>query len=341
MLVQLQRIKIKTVTFHLRPVILEDLAAVVELLNICAIDQTGAPDTNENLLKADWEGPSFDLAESVRVAETADSQIVGYISVWDTDPLPVSNWVWARVHPQFEGLGIGSALMEWAEQRLQQTVTRVPDDLQVKYFAGSLSTHEPTKRLLEDCGMNLVRYFGRMVIDLDHKTPQPQFPSGITLSTFAEFGDLRAIYRAFDDAFQDHWGHVPQPEEEMLAEWKHWTSTDDEFNPDHWYIAMDGPDIAGICLCRPREWEDPDMAWVNILGVRRQWRRQGLALAMLHHAFGEFFRLGKPRVGLGVDAGSLTGATGLYKKAGMHVAREFHSYEKELRPGRDISLQNL
>jgi mycothiol synthase len=40
-----------------------------------------------------------------------------------------------------------------------------------------------------------------------------------------------------------------------------------------------------------------------------------------------------------VDASSLTGATRLYEKAGMRVLRQFDNYEKELRPGRDVSTQ--
>ncbi|MDX1413432.1 MAG: GNAT family N-acetyltransferase [Candidatus Promineifilaceae bacterium] len=341
MIVQLNRNLVVVDTFQMRRVTLEDLPTVVDLLNACAIDQNGVPDVNENLLESDWTRPSFNLADSVRVAETVDGRIVGYIEVWDIDPLPVSNWVWARVHPDFEGLGIGTQLMQWAEQRLQKTLTRVPDDLQVTYRSGSKSTHGPSKQLLEDIGMNQVRYFWRMVIELDQRPPSPQLPPGIRMSTLEKLGDLRAIYRAFNDSFKDHWGYVEQPEDKMISEWEHWTSTDDEFDPDHWHVAMDSEEIAGVCLCRRREWEDPDMAWVNILGVRRPWRRQGLGLAMLHHAFEKFYHLGKLRVGLGVDANSLTGATGLYEKAGMHVAREFHTYEKVLRSGRDIERKTL
>jgi len=48
-------------------------------------------------------------------------------------------------------------------------------------------------------------------------------------------------------------------------------------------------------------------------------------------------------VGLGVDAQSLTGATRLYEKAGMHSdpARQLVLYEKELRPGIEIRTQSL
>ena len=49
----------------------------------------------------------------------------------------------------------------------------------------------------------------------------------------------------------------------------------------------------------------------------------------------------KFKVGLGVDGASLTGATRLYEKAGMHIFRQFDAYEKDLRPGEDLSTQAL
>jgi ribosomal protein S18 acetylase RimI-like enzyme len=104
---------------------------------------------------------------------------------------------------------------------------------------------------------------------------------------------------------------------------------------------MDGDEIAAISLCRFKITDDPEMGFVDTLGVRRPWRRQGLALALLHHTFTEFQNRGQKRVGLGVDAASLTGATRLYEKAGMHVARQFDNYAKILRPGKDISTQTL
>jgi ribosomal protein S18 acetylase RimI-like enzyme len=75
--------------------------------------------------------------------------------------------------------------------------------------------------------------------------------------------------------------------------------------------------------------------------VRRTWRKQGLGLALLLHTFGEFYRREKPRVGLGVDAQSLTGALRLYERAGMHSdpERQYVSYEKELRSGVELRTQ--
>ena len=83
------------------------------------------------------------------------------------------------------------------------------------------------------------------------------------------------------------------------------------------------------------------MGWVNILGVRRPWRKRGIGVALLEHSFGEFYRRGILKAGLGVDAESLTGALRLYEKAGMHVHLIFDNYEKTIREGREISVESL
>ena len=44
-------------------------------------------------------------------------------------------------------------------------------------------------------------------------------------------------------------------------------------------------------------------------------------------------------IGLGVHSQNLTGATWLYERAGMHVARIYIFYEKELRAGIELSTQ--
>ncbi len=81
-------------------------------------------------------------------------------------------------------------------------------------------------------------------------------------------------------------------------------------------MAFDGSEVAGVVVNRYR-----DIAWVWQLAVRRAWRKRGLGLALLLHSFNEFYQRGDRAVGLGVDAQSLTGATRLYEKAGMHVTR--------------------
>ena len=100
------------------------------------------------------------------------------------------------------------------------------------------------------------------------------------------------------------------------------------YDPALWFVAYDGDEVAGYLIGKAEEGGDPKLGWVEVLGVRRPWRRRGLALALLLHAFGEFERRGCERVGLGVDASNLTGAVRLYERAGMRPVRQHDAHEK-------------
>lgn len=73
----------------------------------------------------------------------------------------------------------------------------------------------------------------------------------------------------------------------------------------------------------------------------RPWLKRGIGRALLRHSFNEFYRRGKRKVGLGVDAQNLTGALRLYEGAGMHIDQAYDHYEKELRPGTELSVRSL
>ncbi len=327
--------------FVMRPTTMDDLEPAVELFNICSQRMIGKNEVTLSDVRTEWLLPEFELENATRVALTRAGKLVGYIEVWDIDERPVNMWVWGRVHPDYEGQGIGTALMEWAEQRARQAIDRVPDDLKVVMRSGTYNGYKPGHQFLRDRGMKPIRHFHTMAIELTERPPEPKWPTGISVRPMRGLEETEDVVRAVIDAFRDHWGFVEQPFEQEYQQWLHFMEHDEAFDPDLWFLAMDGDEIAGMSLCTPESREDKDMGWVRTLGVRRPWRRQGLGLALLHHSFGEFHCRGKARVGLGVDASSLTGATRLYKRAGMRPIRQFDSYELVLRPGRDISTQEL
>jgi ribosomal protein S18 acetylase RimI-like enzyme len=113
-----------------------------------------------------------------------------------------------------------------------------------------------------------------------------------------------------------------------FEEWQHWLMGEG-FDPTLWFVLEDGGEVAAVELCREHEGE-AGLGWVSVLGVRKQWRRQGLGRALLLHAFHEFRRRGFHGAALGVDAESLTGANRLYESAGMRVVRQSDVYEKAL-----------
>ncbi|NIM96144.1 MAG: GNAT family N-acetyltransferase [Anaerolineales bacterium] len=324
-----------------RHAIPDDLKNVTKLINISSLAMIGKEDISIEEMRNEWETPGLNLETDTRVVFNGDDKLVGYTDVWDVSDTPVHPFVWGRVLPEYEGRGIGSAMLMWAIDRAKHAIGRVPENARVAARAFAVSTYEPSKRLLESQGMNLIRHSWQMLIDLDDDIPAPQWPEGIALRAYNHKQDAKSLYLTEEEAFSDHWGFVPESEEEGFERWLHHNKNDEEFDPTLWFLAMDGDEIAGAARCRIRSWEDPDTGWVRTIFVRRAWRRKGLALALLNHSFGELKSRGKERAGLGVDAESLTGATRLYEKAGMRINRQYDLYELELRPGEEIGKENL
>jgi mycothiol synthase len=329
--------------FFARPATVDDLEGVVEMINACSRELIGVDITNPSDFLLEWETPVFNLETDTCLVIAPGGQIAGYYDVWDLDNPHVMVQCWGRVHPQYTGCGIGSYLLDWSEHRARQAISKAPEDARVVLQSFALSIDLKAGDLIRQAGFNLIRHSWRMVIELDGQPPQPQWPTGIRVRNFTPGQEERAVLHAVRDSFKDHWGYVEHPFEEEFERWNHFIKDSEEFDPTLWFLAVEGDEIAGVSLCRPKINDDPDMGWVGTLGVRRPWRRLGLGLALLQHSFNEFYRRGNRKVGLGVDAQNLTGATRLYQKAGMHAdpARQFDLFEKELRPGKDMRTQTV
>ncbi|HEY1016905.1 MAG TPA: GNAT family N-acetyltransferase, partial [Herpetosiphonaceae bacterium] len=309
--------------FTARPATMDDLAALTDLTNRCSIERTGEPSTQESDMRMELESPGFDLATDSLLIHDADGALLGSMLVWNTSKPHVNTFLEGQVRPDQRGQGIGSALLRWGEERARDFIDKAPAHALVTLSHGVLSTDAGAAALLRQQGFELTRHFWRMVAPLDGPPPAPQLPAGLAIRSYDPATELPAVLRATGDSFKDHWGYVEEPFEEKLAKWEQFLRNDENYDPALFFVATDGPDIAGVALCWKQTVEDPAMGWVGTLGVLPAWRRSGLGLALLRHAFGEFHARGQQRVGLAVDAASLTGATRLYEKAGMRVDRQW------------------
>jgi mycothiol synthase len=326
--------------FTVRPAMMDDVEAVVELINACAIELMGEPRALVQDVRSDWQQPEFNPETDTLVVLTPEGGIVGYAEMWDRAP-HVRLYVVVEVHPEYVGRGIGTALCRWEEGRARRSIPEAPSGARVVLQQNVLSTDEATQELLRQQAYHVVRHNLRMRIDMDELPPEPAVPAGLIIRPFVRERESRALVLAIRQSFRDHWGFVEWPSEEHYQAWMHYLDTNPDVDPSLWFVAVDErtSEIAGMSLCHPEVAQDPDMGWVETMGVRRRWRRRGLGLALLRHSFRALYRRGKRKVGLGVDADSLTGATRLYEKAGMHVYRQYVEYEKELRPGEELSTQ--
>lgn len=337
-------------TYSVRPAVKEDIQALFEIYNQYWEVLTGAVMYTLEDFQAIFSRPGFDMESSTQLILSSEGEVIASGVVMDLFSPPVHPGFYGCARQGYEGQGLGSYLLEWGEARSRQAIDRCPKDTRVSMVAQASSSHQPTIKLLEKSGFTPVRYSWMMRKDLADTPPEPLWPDAIRITSFyegpflegpfSEGPDLETILLAVNEAFADHWGYIdPSSDSERLEQFRHAIENDEAFDPSLWFLAMDRDEIAGVALCNSHVGPDRETGYVETLGVRPRWRKQGVGLALLYHAFGEFFHRGYKRVDLSVDTQNLSGATRLYRKAGMQVTRELAVYEKELRPGKELGKQ--
>jgi mycothiol synthase len=302
-------------TVELRPPTPEDAIAIAEALN--EFNRPVGFDLDSPDEVAVWlDFPSLDLERDVRVA-LVEGEIVGYSEA--VDPTGEGRFVFADVRAGPQHLDASAALLEFVEERARELAS--PGG-RIKIWTAEGA--EAWRAFLEARGYGLHRFSLRMVADLDDEPPEPSWPDGIAVRTRAGDEDDRPVYELEVETFADQGDDVaPEP----FQDWRHWVKRE-PFDPELWFLASDGDQLAGISLCRGEWAGDNELGWVSVLGVRKPWRRKGLGSALLLHSFRELRARGKKRAGLGVRADNATGAVRLYERVGMRVASRHLWYEK-------------
>ena len=88
----------------------------------------------------------------------------------------------------------------------------------------------------------------------------------------------------------------------------------ERFDPALWCVVRAGDEIAAGTISTPDTYGG---GWVHAVFTRRPWRKPRRRRRPARDAFRRLYDAGERSVGLGVDAGSDTGAFRLYERAGM------------------------
>jgi GNAT superfamily N-acetyltransferase len=287
-----------------------DAPAINELVTAADVAVQGWSESSEPELLGWWR--MMDLEHNSWVLEDGQQVAAYAVAFAHGDTLELDGFV----HPDQQGRGLGAWLVARVEERAGELGLH-------KLYAFSLAGDTRAHRLFEQFGMRELRRYYRMMIELDAPPPDPEWPEGLAAETF-QIEDAKMFHDAMIEAFEDEWNFVAMP----FDEWREMRLVKDpDFDPTLWFIVRDGNEIAAVMRNEP---DRSGAGFVGAIGVRKPWRKRGLALALLRHAFAEFYGRGKRRVALGVDADNPTGATRLYERAGMHVAYEAVTYGKDV-----------
>lgn len=232
--------------------------------------------------------------------------------------------VW--LEQQGTDLGIGFPIAAAAPQALPLLVDlverRAAELGLARLHVAVLVPDPPAEELLRGRGYADVRRFFEMAIELDGPPSAVVLPDGFSLQV-ATAEDGPAFHETISEAFEDHWEHRHQP----FDEWWRLRTSDPDFDISWWFTVREGDrTVAAIRNVPARN----GGVYVASLGVRRAWRGRGLAKALLLRTFTRAWQVGVPRITLGVDASSPTGATALYRGVGMTTELETAVWEKHL-----------
>jgi mycothiol synthase len=282
----------------------EDVDAVVAMVNECELHDTG---------ETMWE----------RADVLSDSSIEGFdrgrdwVGVFEGDR--VVGWamlvhhrsVWADVDPDARGQGIGTWLRAWSESRgreigtdrIGQTIDdRLTDVADFLTCAGYTPRHTSWILLMEHAELPA--------------SPSP--PEGIELRPIRA-ADAENTFGLFERAFSEFGDRLPS----TASTWRAMTFGREGFHPQDLIVAVDGDRVVGGAF-----FVDSNEIWVDKLAVDREYRRRGIARALLLTAFRRSFERGYRQTRLSTD--SRTGALTLYERLGMRVQRSFTNYGLDL-----------
>src|SRR5829696_3032312 len=245
----------------LTPAVAVDAAAVTEVVVALEASLYRQSAFSQADLEEEWS--ELDVERDARVVRDGD-RVVGYGVVRERGEL----WrVEGYVHPDTLGRGIGKPIAtELEEDAGRRGARRVQN--------GVLEADDAARGLLESLGYGAVRVFRELRIELAAPPPAPEWPDGLRVVAFDPEHDAREFHAANEEAFADHWAHMPRDFESWAK--RHLRS--ERFDPTLWCVVRAGDEIVAGSICTGDTYGG---GFVHSLFTRRAWRRQGVGAALL------------------------------------------------------------
>ena len=307
----------------------DDIPAWARLLAaVQETDQSGEH-YNEADLAEEMDNPDITVGEDI-VGAFEDRDLVGYFSVFPRS----ANETFQKVHlegavrPDRRGRGVGSLLARTMLERADVLHAERHPDLPARLTATGPSSNASQAALLADCGFSVERWNFLMRVKLADTPAPPAIPEGLGLRGYQP-SYASAMHSAHNEAFLDHPDFTPWSD----VMWKQWVTGSRNFRPELSYVVVEPSEPERVVgYVQSNEYDahfettGRREAFVAKLGTRREFRRRGIAGALLQHALWAYREAGYDEASLDVDSANPTGALGLYERAGFEVESRWSNY---------------
>lgn len=302
-------------TFNIKHPTIEDAQAITDLVSICDIEEIGEPDITLSDVLDMWN--SIQMETDAWIAVNASKEIIGYGFVEVTGANRMDTCVF--VHPQYKNQGIGSLLLSKVEERAR--VLAEGKEGEQRLMNQIPFTNLAARNLVEQRGFQFSRLYERMKIELSAQPEEPNLPEGIVIRPFQPNQDEEALFSIYDETFQDTWGYTKKDGLTWISQKKA-----DGYDLSIWLIVWKDAHPVGFLMSRMQD----DGLFIDLLGVKREYRKHGIGKALLLHTFGLSYERNQKTILLYVDSDSLTNANRLYQKVGMTPHSQTAVYMKQL-----------
>ena len=309
----------------------EDISWMVTQENACWKKDSVDVVITEEEMEEDLADPvNMNPSRDILVMEIGDEPIGHSKLKWREAPDGGRQYsLYAFVSPEWLGRGVREMLLRRSEDRLREIAEDHPRDVQKHFESYANSEENDWKTVLEREGYAQAMHLFEMVRhDLDN-IPDFSLPPGVEVRPVAP-GHYRTIWDAMREALKDERSFSEDKYDDKAFEKSMKAPT---FTPELWQIAWSGDNVVGgvhnyIDHTENREfgrlWGHTERIFVS-----REWRRKGIAKALIANSLRVLKREGMKQATLDVDTENPSGAVDLYKGLGYRQKLHFIFYRKQ------------
>ena len=222
------------------------------------------------------------------------------------------------VLPDWRHKGIGHTILKKLQERIKEIAKENPSD-KAMFGTNTSSTNKDELKLITDDGYKIVWSQVEMEFKDFDNLKELSIPEGFEIRKI-EPKQYKVIYEINKEIYKGTWGETP-PSEEDYKEF-----LEDNPDPSLWTVAWGKEKIAGFVL----SYIAKGRGVVNEVSVLSEFRRKGLALALLTKNLKDIKIRGIDNVRLHTDSEGKAGARQLYEKLGFCSLKEHYRLRKPL-----------
>ncbi len=318
---------------EIRPISLDDVPALVDLVARLTTVVLGEPDVSEAELRDDLIGPHFELGTDTFVALAPDGRVTAYGQGYDERD--GSGWMDVCIDPALDAarqVAVADAgIAACAARIIESAKARGASEI---HLTANLYESETLMREAYDrAGLPVETIYWRMQreISATETLEAPVVPEGFRIGKVDPRDDvvIEQAYHLINETFSEHHGF--DGEVKSLPDYIDYVRTAEAFDPDAWWFAWQGVEPVGVLIGDNRR-DEHGLGVIPSVGVQKHLRGRGIARALLLSAFADYQQRGRTGVQLGVDTQNSTGATRLYESVGMT------SLHSAIAMGREVTL---